>query len=89
MRARRIAAAAVGGAICLSGGIAIGQSVAKPAISMSVAQAEPGTEVISSPDLGFRVERYDRDGAPVGELVVRKDGKWVPVEFGARMKAVK
>jgi hypothetical protein len=42
-------------------------------------------EVIAGADVGFRVDRYN-GSTPVGELVVRRDGKWVAVEFGARVK---
>ena len=46
-------------------------------------------EIIAGPDVGFRVGHYTSDGVPVGELVVKKDGKWIAVEFGARMKLTK
>jgi hypothetical protein len=42
-------------------------------------------EVIAGPDIGFRVDRFN-GSAPVGELVVRRDGKWVAIEFGAHVK---
>jgi hypothetical protein len=32
--------------------------------------------VISGPDIGFRIDRRER-GAVVGRLVVRVEGKWV------------
>jgi hypothetical protein len=32
-------------------------------------------------DLGFRVDGTARDGAPIGALVVRVDGKWVAPQF--------
>ena len=38
--------------------------------------------VISGSDIGFRVDRQ-RDGLPVGALVVRFNGKWVEPEFAA------
>jgi hypothetical protein len=37
--------------------------------------------VLSGSDLGFRIHGTARDGAPIGELVVRIDGKWVPTQF--------
>ena len=52
----------------------------------SAGKTEP--EVIAGPDVGFRVDHYKGD-TPVGELVVKKDGKWVPVEFAGRLKMVK
>jgi hypothetical protein len=45
-------------------------------------------EVISGADIGFRVDR-DNGDTPVGELVVRRNGKWVAVEFGARLKVMR
>ena len=37
--------------------------------------------VISGEDLGFRIESMDGN-KPVGRLVIRRDGQWVPVELG-------
>jgi hypothetical protein len=54
-------------------------------------RAKPGTgepEVIAGPEIGFRVDRYN-GLTPVGELVVRRNGQWVAVEFGARLKATR
>ena len=45
-------------------------------------------EVLAGSDIGFRVDHF-RGDTPVGELVVKKDGKWVPIEFSARMKMAK
>jgi hypothetical protein len=39
------------------------------------------TDVLSGSDIGFQVERTDRDGAKVGRLVVRSEGKWVDARF--------
>jgi hypothetical protein len=44
-----------------------------------------GPEIISGSDIGFQVDRSKGD-TPVGSLVVRRDGKWVEVEFSGRMK---
>ena len=55
----------------------------------AIAQPTPSDpQVIAGPDVGFRVDHYKGD-TPVGELVVKKDGKWVPVEFATRMKMAK
>jgi hypothetical protein len=45
------------------------------------AQTAPEQRVISGGDLGFRVERVQSDGTPVGKLVVRTNGKWVETGF--------
>jgi hypothetical protein len=47
----------------------------------------PGKEppVIAGPDIGFRVDHYNGD-TPVGELVVKQDGTWVPIQFGVMVK---
>jgi len=39
-------------------------------------------EVVSGADVGFRIDHYNGE-TPVGELVVKHDGKWVAVQFGA------
>jgi hypothetical protein len=44
--------------------------------------AEP--EVITGSDIGFQVDHVKGD-TPVGSLVVKRDGKWVGVEFGGRI----
>lgn len=41
--------------------------------------------VLSGPDVGFRIESYER-GRPIGTLVVRLNGQWV--EPRAVMQAV-
>jgi hypothetical protein len=38
--------------------------------------------VLTGGDFGFRVEG-DRAGTPVGELVVKINGEWVPAEMSA------
>jgi hypothetical protein len=45
-------------------------------------------EVIFGPQLGFRVDSH-RGDTPVGALVVRVEGKWVEVEFGAKVRSAR
>ena len=45
-------------------------------------------KVISGDDLGFRVERVDRAGTPIGRLVVRIDGHWVEAGFAVGVAKV-
>jgi hypothetical protein len=45
----------------------------------------PPPTIISGNDLGFRVDRQ-KGNVPVGALMVRVNGQWVEVEFGAAMK---
>ena len=45
------------------------------------AQTQAEQRVITGSDLGFRVEGQNRDGTPVGKLVVRMNGQWVEVGF--------
>jgi hypothetical protein len=40
-------------------------------------------KVISGPDVGFRIERY-QGGKPVGTLVVRVNGEWREAQFVVR-----
>jgi hypothetical protein len=44
--------------------------------------------VLSGPELGFRVEGTARDGAPIGSLVVRIDGKWVATQFQSGVRRI-
>ena len=44
--------------------------------------------VLSGQDLGFRVDSFGRDGAPIGALVVRVDGKWVAPAFQGGIRKV-
>ena len=44
--------------------------------------------VISGSDLGFRVERQGGDGAPIGRLVVRMNGRWVEAGFAVGVAKV-
>jgi hypothetical protein len=49
--------------------------------AQSQQQQQQEQRVISGSDLGFRVERIERDGTPIGKLVVRANGKWVETGF--------
>jgi hypothetical protein len=49
-----------------------------PVMPPGVATQHP---VMAGEDLGFRVERMDGN-TPVGRLVIRQNGQWVPVELG-------
>jgi hypothetical protein len=42
----------------------------------------PEPRIISGPDVGFRIEGTQK-GAPVGQLVIRVDGRWIEARFGA------
>ena len=44
--------------------------------------AGKGREVVAGPEVGFRIDRYNGE-TPVGELVVKRDGTWIAVQFGA------
>ena len=52
------------------------------------AQTQSEKRVIAGGDLGFQVERQDRDGSPIGKLVVRINGKWVEAGFAAVVSKV-
>jgi len=45
-------------------------------------------EVFVGVDFGFRISHY-RGEIPVGVVVIKKDSKWVPVEFDSGMKVIK
>ena len=50
--------------------------------------SQPEQKVISGSDFGFRVERMDRTGKPVGTLVVRMNGQWVEAGFAAGVSRI-
>ena len=45
-------------------------------------------EIVAGPEVGFRIDRYN-GLAPVGEIVVKRDGNWIPVEFAARARPMR
>ncbi len=55
-------------------------SVWVTAQSMMIRPVTP--TVISGENFGFRIEG-DRGGTPVGQFVVKQDGKWVVAELGS------
>jgi hypothetical protein len=61
----------------------VGAGSANAAVPGEVVAAGQSNEprVLSGSDLGFRVDGTARDGAPIGALVVRVDGKWVAPQF--------
>ena len=42
----------------------------------------PEPKVVSGPDFGIRIDG-ERNGKPVGLLVVRVDGKWLEAQLGS------
>jgi len=42
--------------------------------------------VLSGDDIGFRFDRQDREGAVVGTLMVKVNGKWVEARFGSSVR---
>ena len=53
-------------------------------------EARQGSDprVLSGSDLGFRVDGVAKDGAPIGSIVVRVDGKWVSPQFQSGMRRI-
>ena len=43
----------------------------------------PDARVVSGADIGFRVESISRTGDPVGTVVIRVNGVWIPVRFAS------
>ena len=53
------------------------------AISAQSIAVQPVTPtVLSGPDVGFRIEGM-RGSTPIGTVVVRVNGQWVAVDYGA------
>jgi len=42
--------------------------------------------VLSGDYIGFRFDRQDREGAVVGTLMVKVNGKWVEARFGSSVR---
>ena len=56
--------------------------VALFAASLARAQApQADARIVSGADIGFRVESISRAGEPIGTIVIRVKGEWVPVGF--------
>lgn len=65
------------------GASAVGIAVAGNSV---LAQQSNEPRVLSGSDLGFRIDGMSRDGVPIGTLVVRVDGKWVPPQFQSTVR---
>jgi hypothetical protein len=64
----------------------LGSSAAGAAAVAAGQTNEP--RVLSGSDLGFRVDATARDGAPIGAIVVRIDGKWVSPQFQSGLRRI-
>ena len=63
----------------------LGAGAGGAAVAVAAGQStEP--RVLSGSDLGFRVEGIAKDGAPIGAIVVRVDGKWVVPQFQSGLR---
>ena len=52
------------------------------ALVSALTRAQTNPRILSGSDIGFRVDRTDRTGRPVGVLMVRINGNWVEAAFG-------
>jgi hypothetical protein len=54
------------------------------------AQSNPRVDeiptIISGNDIGFRLEGWNKDGTPIGRIVVHQEGKWVDVTLSGRVR---
>jgi len=81
--ALRFRLAAFGALLALLLGLAVTRAQVQVEPRMIVPSrppAPPAPVVIAGPDVGFQMTGM-RSGKPVGQLVVRVNGEWVPVEF--------
>jgi hypothetical protein len=53
-----------------------------PPFSLTPRPAPAPPAILSGSDLGFQVDRNDKDGNAVGTLMVRINGTWVKAVFG-------
>jgi hypothetical protein len=64
--------------------------VALLAAALTSAQADRADgRIISGADIGFRVETADREGRPIGRLMVRIEGKWVEAGYSPAVRPVR
>jgi len=42
--------------------------------------------IISGNDIGFRVDGWNKDGTPIGRIVVHQEGKWLDVTLSGRVR---
>jgi hypothetical protein len=64
--------------------------VAVLASGLTLAQTKQGERrILSGDDIGFRVESTNRSGEPVGTLMVRIDGAWMPVASAPTFRPAK
>ena len=74
----RIALVAIGAGVLAGGAWAYAQERAQ----VPLVPFPPNGNILTGPDLGFRVEGFHQ-GKVVGTMVVRlKDGSWVEAQFG-------
>ena len=65
----------------------LGAGAGGAAVAVAAGQSnEP--RVLSGSDLGFRVDGIAKDGAPIGTIVVRVDGKWVSPQFQSGLRRI-
>jgi len=64
----------------------LGSGAASAATTTASQSTEP--RVLSGSDVGFRVDGTARDGAPIGAIVVRIDGKWVSPQFQSGLRRI-
>ncbi len=59
------------------------------ASTVTLAQMRMPPMMLSGPDIGFRVEGFNRGGLPTGTLMVRMGGEWIEVGTATRVHPVK
>jgi hypothetical protein len=74
-------------AATVAGQVALAQTT-PPEFVRPSAPGQPAQEpkVLSGADIGFRFDHQDREGAVVGTLMVKVNGKWVEARFGSSMR---
>lgn len=66
----------------------IGSVAATVAAQRKILPAGREPEVVAGQDVGFRISQT-RGDTPVGELVIKRDGVWVPVEFDVKVRPMR
>jgi hypothetical protein len=74
-------------ATTVAGQIASAQTTSPELVRPAVpGQAAQEPRMLSGDDIGFRFDRQDRDGAVVGTLMVKVNGKWIEARFGSSVR---
>ena len=87
-RSRRVLVVTVLWLCSLMAAAGIGTGAAQrqvvPGEPVAPSEIQPESRMVTGENLAFVIERTGPDGAPVGTLMIRVDGKWMRAELSPR-----